>query len=457
MTEFKGTIFWRGDAAYEEARVGRIFNARKPKRYPAAVLFAEDEQDVIAAVRMVNERGWKIAVRAGGHSWAAWSVRDEGLLLDLSQMREIELDPVTGIVRVSPAVQGGMELDPYLEPHGLMFAGGHCPTVGVGGFLLQGGMGWNCRGWGWACESVIAVDVVTADGELVRADAIQNSDLYWAARGAGPGFFGVVTRFHLQTRPRPKALTQSSYVYPISLCDDVLRWAQETHAGVAPSVELVVLSLTPPGETAPVIVVHGVAMVDSLEEGRAALAPLETCPVLGQALVREFALPTTFAIERREQIRQNPEGCRYAADNAWLEGRSNEIVPRLHDAFTTLPTARTFTLWFSMAPLRALPDMALSLQTEIYLAIYTVWDDESDDARCRAWLAQQMQALEPVNAGQYLGDSDFTTRPSKFVSDANWRRLEAIRARRDPRGVFHSYLSADESKLNTNPWREGAP
>jgi hypothetical protein len=453
MTEFKGEIFWRGDAGYEEARVGRVFNARKPKRFPEAVLFAADEQDVIAAVKMAVARGWKIAVRSGGHSWAAWSVRDQGLLLDLSKLRQIKLDTATNIVQVSPAVQGGMELAPYLERHGLMFAGGHCPTVGVGGFLLQGGMGWNCRGWGWACESVVAIDVVTADGELVHADATQNTELYWAARGAGPGFFGVVTRFHLQTRAMPKALTQSTQVYPIGCCDAVLRWVQETHGSISSSVELVVLSLTPPGETVPVMVVHGVAMVDTPEEGRAALAPLETCPVLEQALVHEFALPTSFADERREQIRQNPEGCRYAADNAWLTGNPDEVVPRLHNAFTTLPTTKTFTLWFSMAPLRPLPDMALSLQTEIYLAIYTVWDDETNDERCRTWLANQMRTLEPINAGQYLGDSDFTTRQSKFVSDTNWKKLETLRAKHDPQGIFHSYLTSDESSLNTNPWK----
>jgi hypothetical protein len=403
MTKFKGEMFWQGEAGYEQARVGRVFNARKPKRFPEVVLFPEDEDDVIAAVQLANDRAWKIAVRSGGHSWAAWSVRDQGLLLDLSKLREIELEPASGIVRVSPAVQGGMELDPYLEPHGLMFAGGHCPTVGVGGFLLQGGMGWNARGWGWACESIVAIDVVTAEGKLVRADANHNSDLFWAARGAGPGFFGIVTRFHLQTRARPKALTQSTQVYPIGLCAEVLRWVQETHASIAASVELVVLSLTPPNSSEPVMVVHGLAMVDSLEEARDALRPLETCPVIAQALVHELALPTSFADERREQIRQNPEGCRYAADNAWLQGNPDEVVPRIVDAFTTLPTAKTFTLWFSMAPLRALPDMALSLQSEIYFAIYTVWDEESDDTRCRTWLANCMKNLEPVNVGQYLG------------------------------------------------------
>ena len=449
---FSGSIFWRGEAGYEEARVGRIFNGRKPNRYPEAVLFAENEADVVAAVHLAKERGLKVAVRSGGHSWAAWSVREGAILLDLSRMQEVELDGATGIVKVSPAVKGGETLAPYLEARGRMFHGGHCPTVGLGGFLLQGGMGWNCRGWGWAAEAIVAIDVVTAEGELVRADATQNTDLYWAARGSGPGFFGVVTRFHLQTRPAPKALTQSTQVYSLDCADAVLTWIQETHAEVDTRVELVVLTLTPPGMDKPAMVVHGVAMVDTAEDGREALALLETCPVLEQALVHQVAQPTSFAEERYEQVRQNPEGCRYAVDNAWVQGSPEAVVPRLHEAFTDLPTPKTFSLWFSMAPLRPIPDMALSLQTEIYLAIYVVWDDESDDPRCRTWLTKQTKTLEPVSAGQYLGDSDFATRPLKFISDENWARLEAIRAVRDPNRLFAWYLTGDEKTLNQNYW-----
>lgn len=307
-------------------------------------------------------------------------------------------------------------------------------------------MGWNSRGWGWAAESIVAIDVVTAEGEWVRADATHHSDLFWAARGAGPGFFGVVTRFHLQTRPRPKAFTQSSYIYPIECCDDILRWIQETHAALDTRVELVVLSIVPPlppelnPTNSPMMVIHALAFVDSHEEGAVTLMPLENCPVLDRAVVRVFAQPTSLAEERAEQIRANPEGMRYAVDNGWVTGQPSAVVPVLHDAFTTLPTPQTFTLWFSMAPLRTLPDMALSLQTEIYLALYVVWQDEADDARCRRWLSEQMQRIESVSVGLYLGDSDFATRPSKFVADANWHRLQQVRRNYDPANLFCSYL-----------------
>ena len=461
MVTFQGRLYWRGDDGYEQERIGPVFNGRKPNRYPAAILKAAHEQDVIAAVRLARERGLKISVRSGGHSWAAWSVRDDALLIDLASMREISLDMDTSIVRVNPAVTGG-ELTPFLAQHGLMFPGGHCPTVGLGGFLLQGGMGWNCRGWGWACESIEAIDVVTADGQLVRADETQNAELLWAARGAGPGFFGVVTRFHLKVRPRPQAMTQSTYVYPIEHFDEVMRWAQDTQSTLAPTVEVVILGATVPlpresGYTSgPAMVVHGLALVDTHEEAVEALAPFETCPVVDKALVRDVALPTSLAIEYKEISRENPPGYRYAADNIWTTAGADEVVPALRDAFLTLPTEKSFAFWYGMAPLRPLPDMALSLQADTYFAAYVVWEDEADDERCRGWLATQMRRMEPISEGLYLGDSDLATRPSKFLSDSHWQRLEELRTHYDPDGLFLPYLAVSDIPLNINPWTQGA-
>ena len=137
-------LLGRDDPGFDAACFGRIFNARKPReRVPAAVLEAESEQDVIDGVRLARERGWQVSVRAGGHSWAGWSVRDDALLIDLGAMREMEWDGEVATAR--PAVRGGTELAPFLAGHDRMFTGGHCESVGLGGFLLQGGQGWNSR------------------------------------------------------------------------------------------------------------------------------------------------------------------------------------------------------------------------------------------------------------------------------------------------------------------------
>lgn len=445
---FKGQIYWKGDEGYEEARVGRIFNHRRPKRYPVAVFFAKDENDVVEAVNYANDNNYKIAMRAGGHSWAAWSVRDEGILLDLKHLNSIELDESTGIVAAGPATKGGGELVPFLMEKGLFFNGGHCPTVGIGGFLLQGGQGWNARGWGWSAEQIVAIDVVTANGELVRANETENADLFWAARGAGPGFFGVVTKFHLKTRPYPKALSASTYIYPKEITEDVLQWLQTMHHTVADTVEIVAVGKT--FDFGVGIVVHALAFEDTPEGAQKALAPFEECPYIDQAKLHKTCVPTSIEEECRVQLENNPEGHRWAVTNAWLEGSPKEVSATVAPSFTDLPTAKTFTLWFSMAPLRPLPDMAFSMQTDIYMAIYTIWEDEKDDERCKEWVRDQVENIEPVTHGQYLGDSDFTAHQRKFISNENYQKLLEIRKKYDPNGTFHSYLCKDESLLNTN-------
>lgn len=138
-------ITWKDASdAYEHARIGRVFNHRRPDRYPAAVVEATQESHIVEAVRLARERQCRLSVRSGGHSWAAWSVRDDAILLDLGKYTQVDLDEKTGIVKVSPSTTGRI-LNGFLTTKGRLFAGGHCPDVGLGGFLLQGGMGWNCK------------------------------------------------------------------------------------------------------------------------------------------------------------------------------------------------------------------------------------------------------------------------------------------------------------------------
>jgi FAD/FMN-containing dehydrogenase len=448
-----GTLVLRGDDAYDAARVDRIFNRRLTDRQPAAVLKAGSELDVVRGVRLAKERGWRVAVRSGGHSWAQWSVRDDALVIDLGSLREVSYDDATGVVSASPAVQGGAELAPYLDARGRFFPGGHCPTVGIGGFLLQGVQGWNARGWGWAAEHVVAIDVVTADGELVRADADENSDLYWAARGAGPGFFGVVTRFHLQTMAAPRYLAQTVHAYALEDFDRVMTWLHEAHHRIAPTVEVVALTKTDPTlGPGPVLLVTGVALVDHATQADQALATFRESPALDDALMVLDAVPTTLDEQRARQLQDNPEGHRWVVDNAWITGPVEDVLPAIRPAYTTLPSPKAFTIWFSMAPLRPLPDMAFSLQSEIYLASYVPWMDAAEDDAHRRWLDEVMAAMEPVTVGQYLGDGDLSRRQVRFMADDNWERLQRIRVERDPDGLFVGHLAGDGGPQNSNHW-----
>jgi FAD/FMN-containing dehydrogenase len=141
-------IIWRAsseDDIYEEARVGRVFNHRRPQRFPLAVIKATCEEDIVAGVRLAVERNCRVAIRSGGHSWAAWSVRDNSILIDLGGYKLLDVDPREKMAIASPSMTGKEINMVLVNEHQLMFPGGHCPDVGIGGFLLQGGMGWNCR------------------------------------------------------------------------------------------------------------------------------------------------------------------------------------------------------------------------------------------------------------------------------------------------------------------------
>lgn len=453
----RGRLVLRGEEGYEEARVGRVFNARRPDRYPAAILEALDEDDVVAGVRLAIDRGWGVSVRSGGHSWAAWSVRDDVLLVDLGALRSISYDEGSGVVSAGPATTGALELAPFLAERGRAFPVGHCATVGIGGFLLQGGQGWNGRARGWACEGIVAVDVVTADGSLVRADADQNVDLYWAARGAGPGFPGIVTRFHLQTYPEPPVMWQDTWTFRLDDAEAVVHWLHAVLPGLDRRVEPVMAAtrlpdvplydgVPHPGGT--LLLLHTTCMADSDEEALALLAALGECPVLGRELGHVTG-PTSVADESVAQTGQNPEGHRYAVDCAWTDAPADVLAPLLLDVWRGLDTEHSFSIWYGWAPTRPLPDMAFSVEGQVYVATYLIYTDEADDERYRTRVHEQTAAIaRQGGVGVYLGDTDFTRRQDRFLTPENFARLEAVRAEHDPDGRIASYLTADRAGLN---------
>jgi FAD/FMN-containing dehydrogenase len=428
-------VIERGAPGFEAACHDRIFNGRKPaERTPAAVLFAASDQDVVDGVRLAGERGWPVTVRSGGHSWAGWSVRDDALLIDLGDMRDMSIDGEVASAR--PAVRGGLELAPFLESHGRTFTGGHCESVGIGGFLLQGGQGWNSRRWGWGADNVLAVDVVTADGELVRADAAQNADLYWAARGAGPGFPGVVTRFHLRTYPL-MPMFHDTRVFRLDDLEAVLEWLHL----VLPALDLAVepvMAATRLRTGEPELLLHTTLVADDAGHADRLLRPLDSPPVEAVEAVRG---PTTIAEENAAQALQNPEGHRYCADSQWTNANAAELAPLLRQTYEELPTRHSFSIWYGWAPTRELPDMAFSLEANVYLASYGIWEDPADDDAMRDWVHGRHAALaEQVGEGLYIGDSDFSRRPDTFIAAEHFDRLRAISAARDPDGRFVPYL-----------------
>lgn len=454
---FDGELHRKGEPGYETARSGPVFNERMPPRHPEAVLFAASIDDVVRGVRLARDEGLRVGVRSGGHSWGAWGLRDGALLIDCSRLTELSLADDGETAIVGPGVRGGLQLFPFLSERGRAFPGGHCPRVGVSGYLLQGGQGWNGRRWGWACENVRALDVVTADGELVHASETENADLLWAARGAGPGYFGVVVRWYLRTYPAPRFPAQANYVFPMDRLEEVIAWAHEALAEAGDALEPVVaatwgpaLPWFAPGELPDehVLLMHATALVDSEEEAREAFAPLERGDILEHALHRECAVETDMQVEYEIQTVMNPEGHRWTSDCLWSDAPAEVLGPALRPLFTGLPNEKAFAIWYGWAPPATRPDMAFSVEANVYLAAYVVWEDATDDERCTTWLTETMRGLAPVGVGAYTGDTDFERRPERFLSEESAARLEEIRSRRDPDALFVGYPSAHAGAMS---------
>jgi FAD/FMN-containing dehydrogenase len=455
---FSGDLILRGQDGYEHARTAHIYHARHPERFPAAVLLAQTEQDVVEGVRLARERGWKVGIKSGGHSFAVSGVRDDGLLIDLADLSEMSYNPETGIVSVTPAVRGGQDLNPYLEQFGVFFPSGNCSSVGVGGFLLQGGIGWNFRGWGWSAEQIAAIDVVTADGELVRADDDRNADLFWAARGAGPGYCGAITRFHLRTRPLPRGLSSMVQGYRVEDYADVLEWLCAQQHTISGPVHLMATSGVPqfpiPGHSDGELLFHvwAVAFCDSEEDSRAALAPLTGGAFADRTVFTIDPHPTTLHDEHAFVDSSCPSGYRYRVDSAWVEGSSADIVAASRRLVLDRPSNDQGHTFFQYALPHEGPDIAMSLKTDVMVTRYVIYEDPANDDTYRDFLLSAMGDLEPLTVGRYWGDSDPQTRRVKCLTDANWARLQQIRTARDRDGVFVDYLAGKNKFDNTNGW-----
>lgn len=344
-----GRHFFRGSDGYEAARRGTVWHRRVPDRYPEVIVQAVSADDIVSAIRYATVNGHKVSVVSGGHSFAASHLRDGAVLLDVSRIDHASIDADKGRAVVGPG-KGGSVLMAELEAQGLFFPGGHCRGVCLGGYLLQGGYGWNSRIYGPACESVIGLDVITADGAQIHCDADNHADLYWAARGAGPGFFGVVTSFYLKLYPRPATCGTSVYVYPFDLADEVFTWARAVSAEVDPRVELQALaSRGEPsmGIDVPVISLASPAFADSPEEAEQALALFGTCPVVEQALVKVPYMPTDLPAWYDVAMTHYLSDHHYAVDNMWTSASAEDLLPGIRSILDTLPPHPAHFLWLN--------------------------------------------------------------------------------------------------------------
>ena len=447
--EIQGRVVSTSDPEYEDVRRSLVWNELKPPRRPALIVQVSSEQDVVECVRFARERRLKVSVRGGGHSWVGFSLRDDCLLVDLGRLKGIRLDTDQSVV-AQPAATG-RELNTKLAARDLAFPVGHCPTVPVSGFLLSGGLGWNTGGWGPACLSIRSANIVTADGELVVADENHNDDLFWAIRGGGPGFFGVVTQYELQTYPVPRAIARSNFVYSLDRIAEVGSRAAAAAASMPKQTELTVFLAPAPPQFADqcrssngyVAIVNAVAFVDTPSEAAAILGKLETALPLEGCLGKQTGESMTMDGLLDLGGSLWPERHRYLADTLWSNAPAAQPLEALRAHFLRAPSPKSVAVYVVPTGagdgLGALPDVAFSMTAQALLLCYAVWERAQDDAANAAWHSQAIAALDEFAVGRYVGESDIVTaalRAERSYAPASWKRLQLLREKYDPSGLF---------------------
>jgi len=455
QNRIEGEVTTLTAAGYEDLRRELVWNQLKPARYPQMIVQVATEHDVVEVVRFARAQRMKVAVRGGGHSWVGFSLRDGGLLIDLGRLKQVSLHREARRAEIQPAVTS-RELNRQLAAHGLAFPVGHCPTVSLSGFLLNGGLGWNFNGWGPACFSVEAANIVTADGNLVVANQEQNSDLLWAVRGAGPGFFALVTQYSLKLYPVPRAITTSSYYYPLGRIDELGMWAASIVRGLPREVELTIFCAPAPPALAErcgsgngfVCILSATAFLDTAREAAAALDVLDRCPIVHECLEKNLNQDTPLDVLLDLGGMLWPEGRRYLADTLWSNSPPAQLLATLRDYFMRAPSPQSLAVIpfatgaGSGAALR--PGAAFSMTADALMLCYAIWERPEDDAANAAWHREMISALDRFAVGHYVGESDIVADPARAersFANANWQRLQSLRQQYDPEGLFHGHFS----------------
>ena len=424
-----GTLIRRGDADYDQAR--RVWNGMID-RSPAAIFRCNSTADVVAAVNFAREEGLMLAVRGGGHNAAGLALVDDGLVIDLSGMRGVKVDADKRIAYV----QGGAlwrDLDAATHPHGLATTGGLISSTGVGGLTLGGGLGWLMRQHGLACDNVLAVEIVTADGQVRRASATENADLFWAVRGGG-GNFGVVTSFEFRLHPM-RTLYAGMLVFPGPQAPQVLRRYREV-AESAPDELTVFAALMTSPDGHPITAIFP-AYNGPVSKAEAAVKPFRDLgPVADQ--VAEMPYPALQSMLDEGF----PSGLHVYWRSDFLKGLPDEALDTLVDRFQaiTSPLSALLIEQFGGAVARVPADETAFAQRDAMfnLAIVSRWTDAATASRHTDWARQTSAAIQPFTSGgvyvNYLGEEGADR--IKAAYGPKYEKLVAVKKKYDPNNVF---------------------
>lgn len=421
-----------------------VWQQRKPAQRPPLIVQAANETDVIEAVRFARRNGLKVAVRTGGHSvWASF-MRGDGLLIDLSQLKRASFNRDDRSAVVQPALWGAQLIE-RAAPLNLAFPVAHCGQVGLGGYLIGGGLGLNHDAWGhMACFSIRGADVVTPRGELIGIDAKRHPSLFWALRGAGQGFPGIVTKLHLALQPRPREVRSSVYTLPLASAPAAAAWLQDATTPQRGGVEVMMVLARGDGAE-PVVNVIVNAFASSASEALESLAPFAASEFAKDALNKSEAQPSSLEKLLRDGTHALPGNAKdagsHGVDSIWTANAEAAVAALAeHLPRAASPLAHAVIAFKSN---RALPgDAACSRTDRAHVGLHAVWQGQEGGAANLNWLRAASQSLQPFASGHYINEVDIDAAPQRALdcfSERAWRRLADVRHHYDPDRVMHGF------------------
>jgi FAD/FMN-containing dehydrogenase len=439
---FKGEILLPSDGAYESAR--KIWNAMIDKR-PAVIARCATTSDVVRGVNFARNNGLLLAVRGGGHNIAGSAMCDDGIVIDLSQMKAASVDPDTRRV----TIEGGAtlaDLDAATQAHGLATPVGINSTTGVAGLTLGGGFGWLSRKHGMTVDNLESAEVVTAAGEVVRASATEHPDLFWALRGGG-GNFGVVTRFEFRLHPVGPDVLSGLIVYPISEAKSVLQQYREFLAKAPEELSVwTVLRQAPPLPFLPESV-HGKGIIalaliyaGDPKQGEPLIEPLRK---FGTILGEHVGVQPYVAWQQAFDPLLTP-----GARNYWKSHNFSILKDGLFDAVIEYigklpsPQCEIFFGAIGGATTRPAPDSVAYAHRDakFVMNVHGRWEDPADDKRCIGWARDFFKASAPfASGGVYV--NFLTADEGDRVRSAygpNYDRLAEVKRKYDPENLFRT-------------------
>lgn len=439
--QLRGTLCLPGEPGYEQART--LWNAMIDE-HPAAVVRAAGAADVMRAVNLAREHQLLLSVRGGGHGIAGNAVCEGGLMLDLTPMKSVRVDPSSRTARVEPGVLLG-ELDAETQAFGLAVPLGINSTTGVAGLTLGGGFGWLSRKLGLTVDSLLSADVVLAKGALVHASAEENEDLFWAIRGGG-GNFGVVTSFEFRLHPVGPEVLAGLVVHPFADAPRLLRQYREVVASAPDELSCwVVLRRAPPLPFLPPevhgkeIMVLAMCYVGDPASGERAAAPVRA---LGTPIADVVGRMPFLAWQRILDPLLAPGQRNYwkSHDFTALDDAALDLLVEFAGRLPS-PECEIFLGQLGGAVNRVAADATAYPHRDVsfVMNVHTRWGDPSQDQACVAWARELFDRMAAhATGGVYVNfmPADEAQRVRRGAYGRNYDRLARLKARYDPENLF---------------------